>query len=76
MMDDSVDDRPYDVVVNDEEQYSIWLADRELPAGWRREGFTGGREECLSHIEIIWTDMRPLSLRRRMEQMGQETVSR
>lgn len=76
MMDDHTDDRPYDVVVNDEEQYSIWLAGRELPAGWRREGVTAGREECLAHIEAIWTDMRPLSLRRRMEQMGQETSSR
>lgn len=76
MMDDSVDDRPYDVVVNDEEQYSIWLVGRELPSGWRREGCTGSREECLSHIEIVWTDMRPLSLRRRMEQMGRETASR
>ncbi|QFU89754.1 MbtH family NRPS accessory protein [Amycolatopsis sp. YIM 10] len=54
------------VVVNDEEQYSVWFADRELPAGWRSEGTSGTREECLDHIERIWTDMRPLSLRRRM----------
>jgi MbtH protein len=51
------------VVVNDEEQYSIWAADRELPAGWRAEGFAGTREECLAHIEAVWTDMRPRSLR-------------
>jgi MbtH protein len=55
------------VVVNDEEQYSIWPAERENAPGWRDEGMTGTREECLDHIERIWTDMRPLSLRRRME---------
>lgn len=54
------------VVVNHEEQYSVWAADRELPAGWRAEGFSGTREECLEHIERVWTDMRPLSLRLRM----------
>jgi MbtH protein len=54
------------VVVNHEEQYSVWFADREVPAGWRVEGTTGTREECLDHIERIWTDMRPLSLRQRM----------
>ncbi|MEV4379155.1 MbtH family NRPS accessory protein [Streptosporangium sp. NPDC049644] len=51
------------VVLNDEEQYSIWPADRELPAGWRAEGFEGGREDCLAHIDEVWTDMRPLSVR-------------
>jgi MbtH protein len=53
-------------VLNDEEQYSIWRAERELPAGWRGEGTRGTREECLAHIGEIWTDMRPLSLRQRM----------
>lgn len=57
----------YDVVVNDEQQYSIWFAGRELPAGWRREGTRGTKEECLAHIAEAWTDMRPLSLRRRMD---------
>ncbi|MDA0634424.1 MbtH family NRPS accessory protein [Nonomuraea sp. MCN248] len=51
------------VVVNHEEQYSIWPAGRELPPGWRAGGFTGTREECLAHIETVWTDMRPLSAR-------------
>lgn len=55
------------VVVNDEEQYSIWWADREIPAGWSPEGARGTREECLEHIERVWTDMRPLSLRTRMD---------
>lgn len=53
----------YHVVVNHEEQYSIWPADRELPAGWRTAGFTGDKEACLAHIEEVWTDMRPLSIR-------------
>lgn len=53
----------YHVVVNHEEQYSIWPADRELPDGWRAAGFTGDKEACLAHIEEVWTDMRPLSIR-------------
>ncbi|WP_328537498.1 MbtH family protein [Streptomyces sp. NBC_00344] len=68
MADDLSDDATYRVVLNDEEQYSIWWANRELPAGWRAEGTQGPREQCLAHIEQVWTDMRPLSLRRRMEQ--------
>ncbi|MEU6073487.1 MbtH family protein [Micromonospora sp. NPDC047074] len=56
-------DVAFRVVVNDEEQYSIWQADREVPAGWRDAGRTGTRQECLDHIERTWTDMRPLSLR-------------
>jgi MbtH protein len=51
------------VVVNHEEQYSIWPADRDLPPGWRAAGFSGSREECLAHIDTVWTDLRPLSLR-------------
>lgn len=52
------------VVVNEEEQYSIWPADRANPAGWRDEGTRGTREACLEHIGRVWTDLRPLSLRR------------
>lgn len=62
------DDTRYQVVVNHEEQYSIWPADRELPLGWQAEGFSGSKTDCLRHIEEVWTDMRPLSLRRRMEE--------
>ncbi|MEV0911253.1 MbtH family protein [Streptomyces hokutonensis] len=51
------------VVVNDEEQYSIWPADRPVPSGWRHQGFTGDKQACLDHIAEVWTDMRPLSLR-------------
>ncbi|GAA4975805.1 MbtH family protein [Actinoplanes utahensis] len=53
----------YQVVVNHEEQYSVWAADRPLPAGWTSEGTTGDRDACLAHIAAIWTDMRPLSVR-------------
>lgn len=58
----------YKVVVNDEEQYSIWQADRENPPGWREVGKVGLKQECLSYINEVWTDMRPLSLRKQMEQ--------
>ncbi|NRQ32608.1 MbtH family NRPS accessory protein [Nonomuraea sp. NN258] len=51
------------VVVNDEEQYSIWAAGGPLPAGWHATGFRGSRESCLAHIDEVWTDMRPRSLR-------------
>jgi MbtH protein len=61
----------YAVVVNDEEQYSLWPADRDIPGGWHEEGTHGSKEECLAHIETVWTDMRPLSLRRRMEPVGE-----
>ncbi|WP_030688658.1 MbtH family protein [Streptomyces sp. NRRL B-1347] len=70
MADDLNDDRLYRVVRNDEEQYSIWAADREPPAGWHTEGTEGTRQECLDRIDTVWTDMRPASLRRRMEQAG------
>src|SRR3954453_7126804 len=60
------EDQTYHVVVNHEEQYSIWPTDQELPDGWRPEGVTGTKAECLGHIDEVWTDMRPLSLRRYM----------
>lgn len=55
----------YEVVVNDEEQYSIWPADRSVPLGWRTVGMRGTRQACLDYIERHWTDMRPRSLRER-----------
>ena len=57
----------YRVVMNHEEQYSIWPADRENAPGWRDAGTSGTRAECLAYIERVWTDMRPLSLRRQMD---------
>ena len=64
---DREDTTIYKVVINQEEQYSIWSADRENPAGWRDEGKVGGKQECLAYIAEVWTDMRPLSLRKRMD---------
>jgi MbtH protein len=58
----------YRVVVNHEEQYAIWPADRENPLGWTDAGKSGLRGECLAWINEVWTDMRPLSLRRKMEE--------
>jgi MbtH protein len=67
MSDEGRDDLTvYKVVVNDEEQYSIWPADRENALGWRDAGFQGRKQDCLAHIKEIWTDMRPKSLRDRM----------
>lgn len=60
----------YKVVVNHEEQYSIWPSYRENPLGWRDEGKTGLKAECLAHIAEVWTDMRPLSLRKWMEEQA------
>ena len=67
--DEHEDTTIYTVVVNHEEQYSIWPADRELPLGWNEAGRRGTKEECLAYIEEVWTDMRPLSLRKKMEEM-------
>lgn len=63
---DSPDTR-FLVVVNDEEQYSIWPDYKALPAGWRSVDKQGSKEECLAYIESVWTDMRPLSLRQAMQ---------
>lgn len=57
----------YKVVVNHEEQYSIWPAERENARGWRDAGKVGNKQECLEYIQEVWTDMRPLSLRKKME---------
>jgi MbtH protein len=64
------DDTIYKVVVNHEEQYSIWPKERDNPLGWFDVGVAGSKNECLDHIEKVWTDMRPLSLRRHMEQQN------
>jgi MbtH protein len=60
----------YRVVHNDEQQYSIWPLDRDTPPGWSDAGFSGPKAECLAHIAEIWTDMRPLSLRQRMDRQS------
>jgi MbtH protein len=65
-MDENEDNTLYRVVVNHEEQYSIWPVDRDLPGGWRDAGKEGRKDECLAYINEHWTDMRPLSLRKHM----------
>jgi len=62
---------PFLVVRNHEEQYSVWPAGREIPLGWIDCGFNGDKQSCLKHIESVWTDMRPLSLRKQMETLAQ-----
>ncbi len=70
--DDREDATIYRVVVNYEEQYSIWPVDREIPLGWRDAGKQGSKQECLDYIKEVWTDMRPLSLRKKMEAMASQ----
>lgn len=65
--DDREDTTTYRVVVNQEEQYSIWPVDREIPLGWRDAGKSGPKADCLAYIKEVWTDMRPLSLRKQMD---------
>ncbi len=60
------DDAIYKAVVNHEEQYSIWPANRQNALGWKDAGKTGSKAECLAYIKEVWTDMRPLSLRKQM----------
>ena len=62
-------DTQYKVVINHEEQYSIWPIDRKVPRGWKPVGKEGTKQECLDYIEEVWTDMRPLGLRKKMEEM-------
>lgn len=61
------DDGSYRVVINDEEQYSIWRVGLDIPPGWRAVGPTGPKQECLDYIDQTWTDMRPASVRRAMQ---------
>lgn len=67
------DETIYSVVVNHEEQYSIWPAARKVPNGWEVVGKSGSKTECLSYIKEVWTDMRPLSLRKIMDQKEDKT---
>lgn len=60
------DNTIFSVVINHEEQYSIWPANREVPQGWKAVGKTGTKEQCLAYIQEVWADMRPISLRHLM----------
>lgn len=68
MVDETEHGMEYQVVVNHEEQYSIWPAHKAIPNGWKATGPRGAKDECLSYIEGVWTDMRPLSLRKKMDE--------
>jgi len=68
--DSAEDNTRYKVVVNHEEQYSIWPEVRKNPVGWGDGGKRGSKVECLAYIEKVWTDMRPLTLRKDMEKLG------
>lgn len=67
MSEEEQDPTVYAVVVNHEEQYSIWRVGRPVPLGWREVGHVGTKASCLEYIEEHWTDMRPLSVRRAMD---------
>ena len=72
-MEERQDNTIYKVVMNHEEQYSIWPADREIPLGWKDVGKIGPKADCLTYIKEVWTDMRPLSLRKGMEEATRKT---
>ncbi len=74
-MSEEADATIYKVVINHEEQYSIWPAQRENALGWQDAGKTGTRQECLDYIQQVWTDMRPLSLRRQMDGQSDQSSS-
>lgn len=66
-IDDEEDMRMYNVVVNDEDQYSIWPADEEIPKGWMNVGKMGPKADCLAYVKDAWTDMTPRSLREQIK---------
>ena len=67
-LDDKEDTTVYKVVINNEEQYSIWPSERDNPIGWKDAGKDGLKQECLDYIKEVWTDMRPLSMRKKMQE--------
>src|SRR6202023_3385453 len=71
---DKEDTTIYKVVMNQEEQYSIWPDYKEIPSGWKHAGKTGPKAECLAYVKEVWTDMRPLSLRKKMEEFARNPL--
>ena len=71
-MEEREDNTIYKVVLNHEEQYSIWPVDKDNPLGWRDAGKSDPKAECLAYIKEVWTDMRPLSLRKKMEEAARK----
>jgi MbtH protein len=72
-MEEQEDTTIYKVVLNQEEQYSIWPVGRENPLGWKDAGKSGPKADCLAYIKEVWTDMRPLSLRKKMDEASQKS---
>jgi MbtH protein len=72
-MDDEEDKKTYVVVMNYEEQYSIWVKGKQIPKGWRAVGKEGLKADCLEYIDQVWVDMRPLSLRQKMEALAKQS---
>jgi MbtH protein len=66
--DDPEVQQTYIVLVNDEEQYSLWLSHKEIPAGWKNVGISGSKAECMEYVDKVWTDITPLSVRKRLAQ--------
>ena len=64
---DASNEETFLVVVNDEEQYSIWPSYMQMPKGWHATGVEGDKKACLDHIEQVWTDITPLSVRRQLD---------
>jgi MbtH protein len=67
MFDDENPNRTYKVLINHEEQYSLWPAEKQIPLGWHDAGKSGSKHECLAFVSEVWVDMRPLSLRKAMQ---------
>jgi len=71
MTDNEEDKTQYYVLVNHEEQYSLWPSYKDIPGGWTAVGEPRSKQDCLDFVKEVWTDMRPLSLRKQMEQFSQ-----
>lgn len=70
MSNDNEGSAMYKVLINHEDQYSLWPVGTPNPSGWREAEKEGTKEECMAYVEEHWTDMRPLSLRRSMQGAG------
>jgi MbtH protein len=67
MADEEEDTRVYIVLINAEEQYSLWPKEKKIPPGWQSVDKEGSKSDCMSYVDTVWTDMRPLSLRKKMD---------
>lgn len=74
-MSESIGKGPFSVVINHEEQYAIWPVGREVPSGWKRIGKQGSKDACIAHIEEVWTDMRPMSVAKAVEERTRKLLA-